>query len=398
MWESMPLSDCDSRLNSFEFTRYSATQMSNFNLISIISTIPSGIMLLIAITDFLRIKGTNIDGLRCDQFFIFWLLVLALPRPFGRIPQWPYCDGYLFMYQEMMEDFGSFGPFLLSLVLSYILHCTQYPSSFGRKLNYIDKNKWNILVGVIILSFLFSFIMCLFYLFGYGAQINSNSPDYYVIDENHGRIKRTLFFHAIMLCVCTWIVWLTIRVCINGQGGYRFNRGRIVGHILGYPFFMIICFTPGGMKKVYDFQTNYADSLLLWQYTYLIMQALYGCFIASWYLCSSKCDPTVCHILTHKCKDAINCNNTRLAPRWDECVYQNNTSSNPNITPLTQVTTNQGNFASNDSIIHNNYSSDYTREHQSYDHSYALQISTHRRHPTIETSDIYTMDNVLVNG
>ena len=40
-------------------------------------------------------------------------------------------------------------------------------------------------------------------------------------------------------------------------------RIRTIGHILGYQLLMIVCFAPGGIKKVYDFQTDYVYPLTM---------------------------------------------------------------------------------------------------------------------------------------
>ena len=459
MWTNMPLVDCETRLNSFEFVRFTPEEMTNFDQISAIATIPSLIMLCIAIIAFICVEGINIDRLRCDKFFIFWLLILALFRPFGRYPQWPYCDGYMFLYQTMFENIGSFGPFLISLVLAYILHCPLYPSTFGSKFDFIDQNKWNILVGVVILSVLFSMIMCVFYLFAYSNDHNYNDDS--KNDFKIRTIQRALVFHIVMGFNIVCIVRLIIPVCIpliihcckkyskllfvdrksnypDSTGELKKSRLRIVGHILGYPLLMMGCFTPGGLKKGYDFYTDYNYPLLAWQYLYLILQALYGFFIACWYLYNSKglnliydhwkqvarrYSLNLNHWKLHSIPKFVlkyhdhheyfydcNCGNDTNKHKYDHDYkvkydYTRFTlkgiddningmwtlTSHPNITPVTQMTltNNQWTIDINSNYTYGTNYKDYTAECES------LQSCVGYPHYTIQTSEMNTIDKVL---
>ena len=95
MWKSMPLADCTQKKHG------------SFQANIRVTTIPSLVLLCVGIIAFICKENLgarilcNCDKLRCDQFFIFWLLILGLGRPLGIFPQRPYCDGYMSVYQTV---------------------------------------------------------------------------------------------------------------------------------------------------------------------------------------------------------------------------------------------------------------------------------------------------------
>lgn len=266
-----------------DFKQYTDAQVESFNLISIVGSLDSIVLLLIAILELVCshkmcsncVFSTN--KLTCHQYFIFWSLVFPLFGSFGRFPRWPYCNTSIwFIYQTMTENIAYYATFLTSILLTYMLHCTTDSKTFGKVYNTIDYNRRKILCTIIILSIFASMVMCSFYI------LDSNE------NKHRKNIKMYTMFYSILILACICIVLFAIRVCFQLRNVYDKNlnslRRSLIVNILGYPILLAGCFLLGFSKKRYDRYTEFKHELLLWQVLYLILHTHYGAFIALLYL------------------------------------------------------------------------------------------------------------------